>query len=59
MKITVEWMDGETRTYGQVTKTVVEDGVLRIFGDSNAYGFTTKTISSIPLNNIREWRPEP
>ncbi len=57
MKLRVEWLDGETRTYDSVERVDPgTDQVLRLYGYA-VYG-RRELIASSPMASIREWRTE-
>lgn len=55
MKIHVEWLDGERRTYDDVEKVVAgTDNVLRLYG--YLVGGRAPIIANLPLFQVREWK---
>ena len=56
MKVTVEWLDGEARTYDNIEKTEPgADRVLRLYG-RRMIGGPAELIVAIPHANVREWK---
>ncbi len=57
MKVHVEWLDGERRTYDNVEKVQSgTDQVLRLYG--YLVGGRAPVIAELPTFSIREWRRE-
>lgn len=58
MKVTVEWLDGEVRTYDAIDKAEPgNDRVLRLYGQ-RLIGGPSELIVAIPHTNVREWKVE-
>jgi hypothetical protein len=56
MKVTVEWLDGEVRTYDAIDKAEPgNDRVLRLYGERRIGG-PAVLIAAIPHANVREWK---
>lgn len=56
MKVTVEWLDGEVRTYDNIEKTDPgNDRVLRLYGHLRIGG-PLELIVAIPHTPVREWK---
>lgn len=56
MKVVIEWMDGEVRTYDAIDKAEPgTDRVLRLYGQRRIGG-TTELIAAIPHGSVREWK---
>ncbi len=57
MKVHVEWLDGERRTYDNVEKlSPGTDQVLRLYGYE--VGGRAPVLAELPTFSIREWRRE-
>jgi hypothetical protein len=56
VKVTVEWLDGETRSYDSIEKAEPgNDRVLRLYG-FRKIGGPAELIAAIPHANVREWK---
>jgi hypothetical protein len=57
VKVTVEWLDGTTRTYDNVgEKHLTRDSNLLVLWGHRAYGGPAEHVASIPLGQVREYR---
>jgi len=54
--IRIEWMDGPSREYANVT-TSVRDGVLHVHQYAAPSSVLVTAEWHFPISNIREWKP--
>lgn len=57
MKVHIEWLDGQHRTYDDVVRLVPgRDQVLRLYG--HPVGGRETILAELPTFSIREWKRE-